>query len=432
MKIRPLLLLFLCLPGLLEAGSLQLLRDRDTYTLNANQVLLSDILEEVDRQETASLQFFGDHTQLISATYHSVTLDELLYKLGVSYVLVYEADENGEYRLGDAVMLDSNAMGIDQATAIKIRKLVRDLENDDIPHNALAARHELSELGCAAVPFLEEALSHQDFQARQTAADLLRHSCPEYKPSDKLIEVTFELLNADDLDYNHTYLMSSGGAFNYLNETSVYPRVRNRLLNNLQSRNPRERLYSALLAAEHGETSYANTLARIMIPHLADNDLSNDAAASAFALYQLGPSVLPHLQPYRNSTDPQQAELVELICSALEGEDVSAFNPVMYASYSKLPIQDQSWINVLRWDNENFPDETGKYPHLEQPRMTAADCYGTNDGAAPFHYTTQSGDTLTTIAEKFMVPASALMELNPDLKNGEIIQLETLLFIPVQ
>ena len=362
------------------AGTFQLSREDEAYTLVADQAVLSDILQEIDRQEPAALRFFGTYDQAVSATYRDVSLDTLLYRLGVSYVLTFEADGDGNYRLGDAMMLDSDGMGVDSATAAMIRNHIRNLRHDDVPNNAHHAYRALMDLGCESTPFLEVALYDADFQCRHAAAQLLRmrFNCPDRPVSDRLIEVTFEALDQDHDEHKLAEFIWLGGGYQMLLDTGVYTRVRSRVLNNLTSTEGRVRLYSSLLAGNQGEPTYIPQLVRIMAPHLADNDLHGDAAVCAHAIHQLGPAALPYLQPYRNSTDKQQAELAELICTALETGDTPRFNPTMYYGYSKNPVTDDPWPSVTSWSNDQFPDANGQYHNLKQPRQTAAEIYGTS------------------------------------------------------
>jgi hypothetical protein len=426
-------LLLLVLPLSVFAGSFTLERRGDAYSLRAEQALLSDILAEIDRQEPASLKFYGDYARPVSATYTDISLDRLLDKLGVSYVLVYEADDDGAYRLGDAMMLDSDAPPDDPASAPAIKKLVRALRHDNIRFNAIDAYWTLYQMGCDAVPYLEEALYDTDFQGRHSAATLLRTICPEHTASDRLIEVSFELLTGP-LEEGRDVIWPNT-AYDFLNASNIYPRARSRILANVQNPNRRVRLYSSMIAGNHGETGYAATLARTLVPHLADNDLRNDAAASAYALHQLGPSVLPHLRPYRNSPDPQQAELVDLIMRSLESGTTPSFEPTMYVSYNKTPILEPSGVNVVNWNDEDFPDERGTYPDLSQPRMTTADYYGPYTAIeeyTPFRYVVKQGDTMVTIAEQFVIPLDALIRSNPDTDFSRTPPIGSVLFIPFE
>lgn len=453
------------------AATFQLSHTNGAYTLIAKQAVLGDILAEIDRLEPAALRFYGAHDRVVSATHRDVSLGTLLDRLGVSYVLTYEADGVGNFRMGDALMLDSDGMGVDAATAAAIQKLIRDLRNDDIPGNARKAISELSQLGSKAVPFLEEALHDEDFQCRQVAADLLRNIDPEYQASDLLIEVTFELLDTDDLDYNMKYLLTAWRAVAFLEGSNMYPRVRGRILQNLYSNDSWTRLYSALMAARQGETEMAETLVRIMVPHLADNDLDNDASACTYAIHHLGPVVLPYLRPYRESTDVQQAELVNLIYASLETGNTPEFKPVMYASYTRMPIHERSHIYLHDWSRDRFPDDTGRYHDLYETRRTVADYYGAKYNSSyndwreeerrleelfkgshigghnfdpednlpahqtveePFPYTVKQSDTLDSIAIRFSASKSDIISINPKLPPDGTVEPGMVLRIPWQ
>ncbi len=421
--------LLLVFPFSLYAGSFAVDRSGALYSLRAEQALLSDILAEIDRQEPASLTFYGDYARPVSATYQNISLDRLLDKLGVSYVLVYETDEEGVYQLGDAMMLDSDAPSEDPHSDAAIKKLVRALSDDDVRFNAHHAYWDLMELGCLAVPHLEDALYDADFQGRHTAANLLRNICPEHVASDRLIEVTLELLTGDvEQDSESFELIWPAMAYEFLNQSNIYARARTTILANINSANRRVRLYSSMLAGNHCETAYAGTLVRTLVPHLADNDMRNDAAASAYALHQLGPVVLPSLQPYRSSDDPQQAELVDLIMTSLEQGSTPSFEPSMYVSYNKVPINDPNNVSVIYWRDEDFPDANGRYPNLPQPRMTTADYYGPytyeepdvnveheseHGPDSPFSYVVKGWETVDDIAVKFGVLRETIIDLNP-------------------
>lgn len=65
------------------------------------------------------------------------------------------------------------------------------------------------------------------------------------------------------------------------------------------------RRYRAALALGIGRRAHhADLIASVLVPHLADNSINEDALESAFALSRLGPRVLPFLP--RAGADPQQ------------------------------------------------------------------------------------------------------------------------------
>jgi len=415
------------------SNNFELSRNGDRYDLTARHASLSDILLKIDELEEADIRLYGQQNRTVHVVYKNQTLDQLLYRLGVSYMLVYENN-----KLGDALLLESDAGTLDPVIRVRLQKLIKDLQSDDIVFNAHSALYELYEVGCDAVPMLEQALYGHDYQGVQLAASALRGICPDYIPTDKLLEVTLELLRREPYDAGQYWsLFTPSEAFWYISEqTNIYPRVRNRLFENLGSSDRQERLLSALLLAERGEYQAAAQLVRILAPHLADNDMKSDGAAAAHALYQLGPSVLAYLEPYRTSADVQQAEMAALIWRAIDEGEVPSFNPAMYVGYTRNPLLEKPWVNATYWYEEKFPDENGVYPSLDEHRWTAEDYYGTgyeetNDAPAesPFLYVSKEGDTLSLLAQRFSVDEAAIRSVNPEV-DWETLEPGTYLNIP--
>lgn len=456
-NLYPLLLSLIALPYL-ALSDFKLEKRGELYSLRAEEAVIDDILDDIDRREVVALRFLGEYPQTYSGALTNQTLDELLYRLGVSYLLTYEPDQAGDYRLSDAMMLGSGGTafrsnyGDDDMNFVQ---LINDLRDDDIPWNGHRAFRVLSEAGCAAIPWLEPVLYDSDLQARYSAAQLLRSICPEYVPSQKVLDVTLELIgHASWEEESLAEFIWVWEAYQYLKRPDVYPRVRSRLLTNLQSTDRRERIYAALVVAGKGEDAYAGHLVRILAPHLADNDLTGDAGMASRALFKLGPAALPHLHAYRFSGDQQQSELAELICTALETGDIPAFNPVMYADYITNPLKETNddIKYIYRWRQENFPDDQGRYANLDQPRWTVQDYYGPFDASnwqttdfeetypsfdvtdtgeeAPFPYTVKEGDTLQSICEKFSTTPQKVLAVNPTLPPNPMLQPGDRILIP--
>ena len=152
-------------------------------------------------------------------------------------------------------------------------------------------------------------------------------------------------------------------------------RIREPLIRNLSSTDAQERFLSAALLAERGESDWAPSLVRVLASHLADNDIRTDGGVAAHALYSLGPSVLPYLTPYRRSSDRQQAELADLICTALESGEIPLFVPEIYAGRSINPLRRRTRPQATFWRLEHFPDSLGQHHNLQESRMTARDHY---------------------------------------------------------
>lgn len=87
--------------------------------------------------------------------------------------------------------------------------------------------------------------------------------------------------------------------------------MHDRLAGKLQSDDEEVRFYAALLLGAQGVQGYASSIAEILIPHLADNRIDEDALEAAYALKQLGPAALPWLPTA--AVDEQQAYFLEAL-----------------------------------------------------------------------------------------------------------------------
>lgn len=432
------------------AHELFLEKKGEIYTIKATAVPLSILLQRIETIEGVAIQHFGDDDRLVTASFRDVTLDEMLARLRISYVLVYEADDVGVYRLGEAIMLRHGEESIPPETRDAVLQLIHDLRHDDLRWNAHEALATLWRMDCEIIPLLEQALHMDDYQGRHAVGQILRiMNCPEYVPSDQLLQVTLQLLSRDQYDPDQYWsLFGPTSAFEYLYQSpdDVYARVRESLVVRLSSADPQERFLSAALLAERGESQLAPSLVRILAPHLADNDIRTDGGVAAHALYRLGASVIPSLTPYRRSSDRQQAELADLICRALELGEVPQFVPEMYAGYSINPLRRRTRPQATFWSLENFPDSHGRYHNLDELRMTTRDHYGRaydleradlplprdeseqgGGGAAthqlshldPFPYSVRPGDTVEIVAASFLISQDDLWQQNPDMELNE-------------
>ncbi|MCA8963531.1 MAG: hypothetical protein H6838_07880 [Planctomycetes bacterium] len=186
---------------------------------------------------------------------------------------------------------------------------IRDLANDHIAGNALAAMRSLRDPDAA--PLLHEALASLDLQQRQLAAHLLRQMT--IRPTPRLLEVSVESLHSRVDQELHRTLISrtSPDATRYLyhHRQGTRPALRRALW----SGDPQQRWLAAFLLACDGDTDNLAVLVRELITHLQDNDVSGDALMAAHALHHLGPEVAPFLQSWRPSVDEQGRQLIDLI-----------------------------------------------------------------------------------------------------------------------
>ncbi len=204
-----------------------------------------------------------------------------------------------------------------------IDTLVGDLAADDIPLNASNAIRSLLKTRRAAVPALEVALDSPDFQQRQLAAWILSlvRGTP---PTIRLIEVLVEGLKDDCIPQEHrgkeriayAYVGNATGAINYLLRNVV--EAEPQLEEGLRSRDGQQKFLCAYILARGRRGMRIATIAPILIEHLKDNKISNDACMSSMALYRLGPPVEPYLRAVLESEDKQQRETALLILKDLK------------------------------------------------------------------------------------------------------------------
>lgn len=426
-----------------SAELLQLHSQDGLYNLVAREVPLADILRRIEVLEGVAIREFGGDNRLVSARFNNVSLDQMLTRLGVSYALIYARDASGSFRLTDALMLEPDSMDLTPEQRAHVLRLIRDLRDDDIRGNAHRAVRELYPMVCQIIPFLEDALYFDDYQGRQLAAQLLRSNCEEYVPSDRMLEVTMDLLSQHEYNASEYWsLFAAGSAFSYLRaRPELAPRVRYRLAQNLNSDDGQERFLSAALLAGYGESGLARDLVRLLAPHLMDNDIPTDGGVAAHSLYQLGSAILPYLAPYRHSSDIQQAELAELIYSSLVRGEVQDFDPAIYVNtYRENPLRDAPYFAASRSNSDQYPDKDGIYHNLSDRRLTRRQVLGV-DPRPPrqtikyytpadwqyeveneyFRYTVRSGDTVQSIAEIFVISVDEILESNDLLEDVDTL-----------
>ncbi len=199
--------------------------------------------------------------------------------------------------------------------------LVEQLRDDDVRWNAMEASESLRRLGWRAVPALESALASEDWQQRQMAADVLR-SVAGYKPSPAMLRVEVEGLRHDELPRQrrgrraYTFVFNAKrGAEHLLRHVREAEPL---LTAALVSEDQQQRFLCAYILGCAGRDEHAAAVAGVLLPHLRDNDVRNDAIMAAAALYRLGPKVRPYVVAARPSADRQARQLIDLILINLD------------------------------------------------------------------------------------------------------------------
>lgn len=416
-----------------SSGELAISRTNGLYSIETHNVPLSAILNRINEIENGVLKFLDPPERTVNCRYQDMELNELLDRLRVSFVLLYERDpQDGAYRITEGSLYGTARPILTPEQEKRVRDAIRNLRDDKIPGNATRAKDELCEMGCAIVDLLEPQLYSDDYQTRHLVALVLRGCCPDYHPSDRLLELTLDRLRPDTSHQHDFYLLAwQGEPFEYLRDASnAYPRIRDRLIRNLGSEDRNERLRSALLLAEHGESGYVSVLANMLIPHLADNRLSDDGCLAAYALYRLGEPVRPYITALVDSADDQQADLAELILHQLDnpGSTNGRLRNPMINTYKPNPvIQRPSMTSGYYWSDDRFPDENGEYTVEDRPAyaedVSRPEQTDFNDPSAthsmqPMNYTVQEGDTVSSICMLFIVRVEDFLLLNPGLNTN--------------
>lgn len=201
---------------------------------------------------------------------------------------------------------------------------ITDLASDDVRWNATRAFLRLRDR--APVQLLEEALHSPDYQQRQMAASLLRR-IDGYQPSDRLLEVTVEGLQ-DDLHPRDpvrgtwTPPVNASGAVTFLIKHAE--EAKKYLIAGLDSKDHQQRFLCAYILGMNGIKDELPAVASILIPHLRDNDIFQDACMACSALYSLGEDVRPYLLETIPNADGQQEKTIHLILADLDGPPSSS------------------------------------------------------------------------------------------------------------
>lgn len=180
--------------------------------------------------------------------------------------------------------------------------IASDLVDDDIRWNADRAAEMLDSMWPSSRGMLESALSHRDRQARMIAASLLRQRCPD-DPCDALLAASVEDLRDDVIEAAWWTTFNAREAAVYL--VRFPERVEPLLRDALRSDDPQQRLLAAAIAGYAHLDRLAGPASEVLLPHLRNDDIFDNAKLAAPALYHFGVSVIPYLEPVTLDPDPQ-------------------------------------------------------------------------------------------------------------------------------
>jgi HEAT repeat protein len=334
----------------------------DRISLWADQVPLAALLAALDEATPGELVIHSVPDRRVSLRGWDLSLDEILNRLDVNYVLTFHrAERDGSLRLDRALVNGERADPAAARVADRLRRLVGHLASDDVGWNAHDSRDQLREMGEAAIPELERGLREGDYQVRQFAADVLAGLGPDYAPSHRFLEALVEGLADDEFPAGtntYNYLFNARRGLDYF---CAFPeqidRARPLMERALYAADPQQRFLCAFLLAGRGDTRHLPRLAKILIPHLRDNDMGGDGGMAAYALYRLGPGIRPQLAPLTRSDDAQQAELAALILYHLD-HPAAPSAPIKMNHYhgaTRNPVMHLLEFVFWGWTPENFP-----------------------------------------------------------------------------
>ena len=199
------------------------------------------------------------------------------------------------------------------ATVLAAR-LANDLHHDGERWNAYRAARLLEQLWPQSNMALERMLGSGDAQARLIAADILRRK--SITPSQALLRACINDLRNDSSEV--TWYLSQGNARSAAAYLVRWAQDAEPLLADaIRSDDRQQRLLAAAVAGHACRLSLIDQAAPVLIEHLRDNSMSGDAKVAAPALYRFGRAVLPHVQPYEDTHDPQLRAIVRSIIERL-------------------------------------------------------------------------------------------------------------------
>lgn len=197
---------------------------------------------------------------------------------------------------------------------------VAELVDDGRRWNAGRAMRALARRGEAAFPALRRALASEDWQQRQLAAELLRRGGAEADAA--LVWVTVEGLRDDWSSFGregerNLMLLNAARGFEWLR---ARPEVAGAELREcLIGDDAQQRFLAAVLLGVRGVEERSERICAILIPHLRDNGIPNDARMALAALERLGPEAWRHaVQALTESRDRQQIVALEWLLTPPE------------------------------------------------------------------------------------------------------------------
>lgn len=222
--------------------------------------------------------------------------------------------------------------------------LLDQFRDDDIRRNMTKAWPIFWSHPDLSVDYIYKALNHEDWQISQVmcrqiwlkledsrvmvpnpvqddgqwagVTERIIPADPEYTITPDLIRVTIEGLKHDTSPFDRSrrrglvYFNADFGVSKLIPVAHLWV---NELEEALESDDDQQRLLCAYILGRAGISRCVEPVSKILLPHLRDNDISDDAKFSVYALGGFGPELLPYLKDALPGADDQQRDLISLL-----------------------------------------------------------------------------------------------------------------------
>lgn len=204
---------------------------------------------------------------------------------------------------------------MDVEARVLSEQLIADLRADRRSMNATRAQERLAALWPHSERALESALGSPERQVRFLASQVLRRKLA--MPTESLLRAAVEDL-ADDGGGLLAGYLAMGNAW----EAAAYLRrfpdlARPLLVDIIRTGDWQQRFIGAAIMAQCEMSDLAGLAAPILIEHLGDNDIEDDASLAAPLLLSLGEPIADLLESHRHDADAQRRQLCRAILARL-------------------------------------------------------------------------------------------------------------------
>jgi hypothetical protein len=242
-------------------------------------------------------------------------------------------------------------------------ELIEQFRDDDIRGNLISARNALLTHPDLKSKHLYVALNHEDWQVRQVVCEIIwnMQRDPGYIVTEDLVSVTIEGLKNDTTPIDrerHRGLIYFNATLGVSKLIPIARQWKHLLEPILESEDRQQQFLAAYILARGGIHESAERVSEILLPHLRDNNIPEDAKFAVYALGGMGPELLPYLTDALVSADHQQRDLIQLLMVNIMNPPITQSEIESRAQYNAItssvhdPSSQQSpsywsWMNAL-------------------------------------------------------------------------------------